>query len=51
MPGRARGRPNREIAWHTEQLLLHVWYTNSKVLLRRMQKSAPTSRSRQNLRN
>ena len=25
-----RWRPNHEIAWHTEWLLLHVWYTNSK---------------------
>ena len=23
-------RPNREIAWHTERLLFHVRYTNSK---------------------
>ena len=27
-----RRRPNREIAWHTERLLLHVRYTNSKRL-------------------
>ena len=25
-----RWRPNREIAWHTERLILHVRYTNSK---------------------
>ena len=25
-----RSRPNREIAWHTERLLLHVRHTNSK---------------------
>ena len=25
-----RWRPNREIAWRTKQLLLHVGYTNSK---------------------
>ena len=49
--GQARWRLNREIAWHTEQLLSHVWYTHSKVLLRLMHKSAPTSRSRQNLHN
>ena len=49
--GQARWRLNREMAWHTEQLLYHVWYTHSKVLLHLMQKSAPTSRSRQNLHN
>ena len=26
----SRWRPNREIAWHTERLILHVRYTNSK---------------------
>ena len=37
--------------WRSEQLLSHVWYTHSKVLLCLMQKSAPTSRICQNLHN
>ena len=49
--GQARWRPNCEITWHTEQLLSHVWYTHSEVLLRLMQKSAPTSRTHQHLYN
>ena len=30
VPAGQRWRPNRSIAWHTERLLLHVRYTNSK---------------------
>ena len=36
-----RGRPNREIAWHTERLLLHVRDTNSE--------RSPSSNAKSNL--